>query len=200
MAKPKCSIKGCQNRASSHGWCNTHAGLWRKYGTPEGRPLPENFPGETWSPVPGYEGLYDVSNLGRVLGWHRRKLLAPDAVKGGYLRVGLCRNGVSKGYLVHVLVATAFIGPCPRGQKARHLNGKASNNRAENIAWGTHSENMQDRLAHGTDPFANQTHCKEGHEFTVANTIVRPDGRRACRECRKKTKREWARRSREKAA
>ncbi len=50
---------------------------------------------------------------------------------------------------VHRLVLLVFVGPCPPGMGCRHLNGNPADNRLENLAWGTHTENMADRNRHG---------------------------------------------------
>ena len=115
-----------------------------------------------WKPVLSYEGLYEVSNTGRVrsctktissYGGRRyikpgRELkLIPD--KDGYGRVNLSKNGTAKRKHVHVLVLEAFGGPRPGGCVCRHLDGNPKNNNAENLAWGTPSENHRDCYDYG---------------------------------------------------
>lgn len=115
---------------------------------------------ENWKSVAGYEGLYEVSDSGRVRsldavvkhkngGKHLRKgkILQFGNVKG-YRSVGLCRDGRMKTFSVHRLVATSFIAP-PNGQ-IRHLDGNKLNNRPYNLCWGTAKENSADRDRHGT--------------------------------------------------
>lgn len=99
------------------------------------------------------EGLprYRVGDDGSVwsirpAGWARMK---PNLRKG-YLRICLCRDGKQKKFFVHVLVLTAFVGPCPDGMQGRHLDGCRSNCALGNLAWGTPKENAADRDAHGT--------------------------------------------------
>lgn len=78
----------------------------------------------------------------------------------------------------------AFAGPCPEGLEVRHLDGDPANNRLTNLCYGTHSENVQDSLRHGTHAQARKDHCNAGHEFTPENTYIRPDnGYRQCRTC-----------------
>ena len=64
---------------------------------------------ETWKDIDGYEGLYQVSDLGNVKNSRNGKLLSLKPKKQGYVRVNLIRNGIRKTYTVHRLVALAFI-------------------------------------------------------------------------------------------
>ncbi len=146
---------------------------------------------ERWLPLPGYEGLYDVSDHGRVRSWHpwrshpvpreRSQYVRPD----GHMGVGLNKNGVQWSAKVHLLVMSAFVGPRPDGMETRHLDGDPANNVLPNLAYGTKSENALDSVRHGTH-FARLrgvTHCKRGHEFSDSNTYL-SDGKRHCRACR----------------
>lgn len=102
---------------------------------------------EQWRPVKGYEGLYEVSNLGRVksLNYHRtgvEKILKPSNVGNGYLFVHLSRNGKHKFFLVHRLVAIAFI-PNPKGlPEVNHIDEIKTNNCVENLEWASRWYNM----------------------------------------------------------
>ena len=117
---------------------------------------------EEWRPVVGYEALYEVSSLGRVrsidrecLGrdgrceLHRGKMLKPQPMKNGYLDVYLCSGARRTHRTVHRLVAEAFIGPKPKGLEIRHKDGNRSNNSAENLEYGTRSENLRDCYSYG---------------------------------------------------
>ena len=141
---------------------------------------------EEWREIPRFPG-YWVSDRGRVLslkGAEPRILQPGTAAKLDYPMVGLFdRQARRRSRLVHRLVAEAFIGPCPLGQEVRHGDGNPKNNFASNLSYGTRSDNMQDRLRHGNDPHARQTHCKRDHEFTPENTYRTPQGRRHCRTC-----------------
>lgn len=99
---------------------------------------------EEWRPVVGWEGLYEVSSHGRV---RSCKVLRPG-LTNGYKRVVLCDDGrrVTRG--VHILVAEAFCGD-RSGPLVRHLDGTRDNNRATNLAFGTHLDNSADMIAHG---------------------------------------------------
>ena len=111
-------------------------------------------------PVLGYEGLYEVSNFGDVMSLDRLvpnsngigvrcsrgKMLKQRIDDTGYYSVVLCKNGKAKTKRVHVLVCSAFHGPKPIGMEVLHLDGTRTNNRADNLKWGTRSENMKDSI------------------------------------------------------
>ncbi len=112
--------------------------------------------------IPGFPG-YLVSSEGKVFsirhptgqGFNRKienKVeMGNKADKDGYIRVGLRKNGVQTFIGVHVCVLLAFVGPCPEGMQCRHFpDGDPSNNRLENLQWGTSKENTKDRVTHGT--------------------------------------------------
>ena len=118
---------------------------------------------ETWRPVPGFEGAYEVSDLGRVRSLDRMidqsaksgkvytklikgKMLRPGRMKSGHLSVVLGRAAGS--HCVHALVLLAFKGPPAPGQETRHLNGLEWDNRLVNLAYGTRSENTADKKDH----------------------------------------------------
>jgi len=89
-----------------------------------------------------------------------------------------------KPVFVHVMVCDAWHGPRPADKpEVRHLNGTATDNRPGNLTWGTHAENMQDAVKHGTHFQARKTECSYGHKFTPKNTYVNTSGGRTCREC-----------------
>lgn len=122
---------------------------------------------ERWLPIPGYEGLYEVSDAGvvrsleryvrsgksglrlvreRILKTHKRPL-------GGYVYVILCRAGEPERHqLIHRAVLSAFDGPCPDGYEGCHRDGNVENNSRPNLYWGTHSQNILDAVRHGTHP------------------------------------------------
>lgn len=102
-----------------------------------------------------------------------------------YPRVGFTRPGQKNPtvVLVHQLVLAEFVGPRPTGLVVRHLNGNSRDNRLSNLVYGTAAQNAQDAIAHGVNANLNKTHCPHGHEYTVANTYIRPCGKRKCRAC-----------------
>jgi len=106
---------------------------------------------EQWRPVVGYEGLYEVSDCGRVKSLRTGKLMSDKPSKSlGYVLYKLSAHGHKKDWYGHTLVLTAFIGPRPAKHECRHLNGKRNDNRLCNLAWGTPRDNDNDRRRHGT--------------------------------------------------
>lgn len=153
---------------------------------------------ETWLPILGYGGYYEVSDLGRVRALARvvtystggkrsypGRILVPFMGPRGYWLVAVSYRSKTSLPAVHSLVAKAFHGPRPEGLECRHLDGDRDNNRVSNLQWGTHSENRLDQIAHGTDTKRNRTHCPRGHPLQEPNLCLRQweNGRRACRSC-----------------
>lgn len=106
---------------------------------------------EIYKDVHGYEGLYLVSNYGNVKGTKRGNVLKTDDTSG-YSRVTLSKDGKTTRFLVHRLVAYAFIPHNTDKPHVNHLDNDPLNNHVNNLEWCTHSENMihahkQDRLA-----------------------------------------------------
>ena len=105
----------------------------------------DNRDGEDWRDIAGYEGLYQVSSYGRVRsirGKERMTLLRQVANSNGYYHVGLYKQNERKVVSVHRLVAEAFV-PKPEGDvEVSHLDETRTNNRADNLAWVDHAENM----------------------------------------------------------
>ena len=110
----------------------------------------------------------------------------------------LCKDGRRQSRAVHHLVLLAFVGPKPGGMVTRHLNGDPGDNRLTNLVYGTQSENMYDKVAHGTHHEANKTHCANGHPYEGDNVYFDPysNNKRTCRTCRRQNLRNmYARRS-----
>ena len=163
---------------------------------------------ERWLPVVGYEGLYEVSDQGSVRSLDRvirrkdgrgeylkrGRVLSATPNTSGHLQVILCGHGHQRMYQVHRTVLAAFAGPCPDGMQGLHYDDDPSNNRLENLRWGTPGDNLRDAVRNGKHHLAAATHCKWGHEFDSANTVYRRTGGRACRKCAAKSSREYQRR------
>lgn len=102
---------------------------------------------EEWRDIVGYEGLYQVSNTGKVMSLGNgicnsiRKILKLDKQRQGYMLVCLYKNGVKKSYPVHRLEYEAFYGRIPQGMQVNHINEIKSDNRLENLNLMTPKEN-----------------------------------------------------------
>lgn len=99
---------------------------------------------EIWKDVPGFEGFYQVSNLGRIKSFSkgRNLILKPNKqIKTGYLSVRLFKNLKYTFRTVHSLVAELFIGPCPAEKEVNHKNFIRTDNAAENLEYMTRKEN-----------------------------------------------------------
>lgn len=134
-------------------------------------------PDEEWRPVVGYEGLYEVSNLGRVRGLTRQvaavhqsgrsvvhrtlgrvlrqftntRVLA-HGIKDCYKRVTLSQEGKRQHFMVHILVLEAFVGPQPSGYQCNHRDGNTGNNCVTNLEWCTPRDNMLHAVRTGLNP------------------------------------------------
>lgn len=143
---------------------------------------------ERWRFVVGYEGLYSVSDLGRVRSEPRvtetrsgpreylgRVLrLTPD--RKGYLYFTACREGKTKHVHVAVAVMRAFKGAPPKGRQCCHNNGRKTDNRKSNLRYDTPQNNHADKVHHGT---TNRGERSATAKLTVAIVKqVRRDARR----------------------
>lgn len=158
---------------------------------------------ETWLPVVGYEGRYAVSDLGRVKSIERLEPRSDGHTitrKERVLKFGVSGNkekgqdynavklydgaGTGKNFTIHTLVINAFIGPPPSPDLVtRHKDGTRFNNRADNLEWGTESDNAIDRQRHGTDHNSRKTHCDWGHSLDEAIIRIQALSGRPRREC-----------------
>lgn len=108
---------------------------------------------EIWKDIKDYEGLYQVSNLGRIrsldkMVWNgqsywemKGKILIPGKDKDGYLQIGLYKNKKRKGFKIHRLVSEYFIENEENKPEVNHKDGNKQNNNANNLEWVTSSEN-----------------------------------------------------------
>ena len=154
---------------------------------------------ESWLPVSGWEGIYEVSNRGRVRSIDRLDNLG-RRVKGRILvqklvgsvptskrwAVQLCRNGKPVWHYVHIIMLEAFVEPRPAGMVGCHRDDTPRND-LSNLRWDTPSANTADLIANGNHSSSRKTHCaKFGHELTEDNVYRAPGKRnRHCRKCMK---------------
>ena len=143
--------------------------------------------GETWRPVKGYEGFYEVSDCGRVRSvehidnikhLHPSKVLKPRADNRGYMRVHLSKEGDAKYYSVHRLVAQAFVDKPDGCDIVNHLDSNPSNNCADNLEWTTYKGNMQWASKQGHMKGCPQNLVKAQETKKVPVIAILPDGNR----------------------
>ena len=114
---------------------------------------------EEFRPVVGFEGVFEVSNLGTVRSlertlsdgrtWKARTLTPKKTTQYGHQQVRLCHDG-HHWRSVHRLVLEAFVGSCPDGMECAHNDGNPENNSLDNLRWATRKENHADKRGHGT--------------------------------------------------
>lgn len=137
---------------------------------------------EIWKPIKELDGLYEVSNLGRVRSANRiitdslgrkarykSRVLSLYLSPSGYPELRVRKEGRPCRFRVHRLVLKAFRGSPLPDQVGCHNDGNPLNNRLENLRWGTLKDNAQDCLKHGTNYWANRTHCPRDHPLEGRN-------------------------------
>lgn len=148
---------------------------------------------EIWKDIAGYEGLYQVSNLGNVRSMNYRgrgiiKNLTPKCNNAGRLWVDLWKNGSGKCYLIHRLVAIAFIPNPHRYPQINHIDEDPKNNRVENLEWCTALYNVRyfnerhpDKLS---APRGSNKNVKPVNQISTTGEIVKtwPNSREVLRE------------------
>ena len=140
---------------------------------------------EKWKDIEGYEGLYQVSNLGRVKSLKRvirrkdgnnitynEKILSPRDSGKGYKKVCLNKNGISKNYAIHRLVLETF-SPCDnmKNLTVDHINFNRSDNRLENLRWASQSENVIYSYKNGRH-LGSREGCKNGRATLSEEEVV----------------------------
>lgn len=120
---------------------------------------------EEWKDIQGYEGIYKISNCGRIKsllrfnnmskdntmrGYYRKeKILKPSANNSDYLYIFLCKNGKKTMKTIHRLVAETFIPNPNNYEQVNHIDGNKQNNRMDNLEWCTRKHNMQEAFRIG---------------------------------------------------
>jgi predicted XRE-type DNA-binding protein len=115
---------------------------------------------EEWRDIKGYEGHYQVSNLGRVKSFRRKKvkLLSPKLTQKGYYEVGLRKDETRKFKLVHRLVAESLIPNPDNKPQVNHINGLKTDNRLNNLEWCTAKENHDHAVDTGLKNQVGENH------------------------------------------
>lgn len=124
---------------------------------------------EHWRDIKGYVGLYEISDKGRVASFSRKYahketiILVPNISDRGYALVTLCKNGKTKHFQVHRLVAEAFIDNPKNKPQVNHIDGNPLNNCKENLEWATAQENIRHKydVLKYTSPTRKAVRCVE---------------------------------------
>ena len=131
------------------------------------------FMQEIWKDIEGYEGLYQVSNLGKIRSFIKcnahpnvPRIIKAYKHNSGYLRVDLTRDKNTQQYLLHRLVADAFIPKQESKPCINHIDGNKQNNAADNLEWVTYSENQQHAFSTG---LKHPKYGKEHHNHSIVN-------------------------------
>ena len=130
---------------------------------------------EIWKPIVEYDGLYEVSNLGRI---KTKDNIIKKFVytKDKYFRTSLYKNKKRKSFLVHRLVAQAFIPNPENKPQINHINGIKDDNRVENIEWCTQFENMQHAIKnHLNKPLRGSKHpnSRKTNQYDLNNNFIK---------------------------
>lgn len=117
---------------------------------------------EEWRSVQGYEGIYKISNFGRVFSEKRKLIMSPSKIAEGYLGVTFRTPGKRKTPRVHRLVAIHFIDNPENKPEVNHIDGDKTNNHYKNLEWCTRSENMKHAFSLGLNDLKgeNGSNCK----------------------------------------
>ena len=142
---------------------------------------------ERWRFIPGWEGYYQASDLGRVRSVDRvvrhssgslmvrKGVILRSYMAGGRFMVRLCKDGVKRRAAIHQLVATTWIGPYPNGREVCHGPSGRTDHSADNLSYDTHRQNSLDRRRDGT-------HCgkavrrSDGAEFINVSVAAEETG------------------------
>ncbi len=136
------------------------------------------MPKKFWFDVFGFEGIYEITRSGMIRSvrryitykdgrsgyWTDGQRLHPSLSNTGYYYVNLRKDGRLYPRRVHRMLLETFVEPRPVGFECRHLDGNKTNNKLENLKWGTPKENSEDMVRHGTSNKGKTFLYKRGEE------------------------------------
>lgn len=132
---------------------------------------------EIWKDIKGYEGIYRISNTGKVLSLHymggnKLKELKPKKHKKGYLWVLLRNNGKEGHYLIHRLVAEAFIENPNNYPCVNHKDENPQNNNVSNLEWCTHIYNVHYSMDKHPERINSRGNKKRIRQFSLKGEFI----------------------------
>lgn len=131
---------------------------------------------EIWKDIPGYEGLYIISNTGKIISFNYRgasfhKQIFPSNHQG-YKRIVLVKNNVHKKYFMHRLVAETFIPNPFNKPEVNHIDGDKTNNNVNNLEWVSHKENVHHAIKNGLRPLVCTPSGAKGSDSPVSKKVL----------------------------
>lgn len=134
---------------------------------------------EEWKPIEGYEGLYKVSNLGKIQSLARKTTsgkILKSTLQNGYLKVMLCKNNKKRWYSIHRLVAEAFISNPKNYPIVNHIDGNKLNNNFYNLEWCTAKENISHAIKNKLKVFKRSGEhklSKKVYQFDLQGNLIK---------------------------
>ena len=130
---------------------------------------------EKWKDIKGYEGLYQISNTGKVKSVNKHIILKPSKNRKGYLHIILCKNGKTKVGRIHRLVAQAFIPNAENKEQVNHINGIKTDNNVENLEWCTNGENQKHAFSLGlqTNVGNNNPRARKINQYDLQGNFIK---------------------------
>ncbi len=110
--------------------------------------IQQNILFETWKPVVGYEGFYEISSHGRLKSLRKSRLILLSKNSEGYYNVKLSNNNGYRNHKIHRLVAQAFLGTPAKGMVVNHKNGCKTDNKVDNLEYVSPRDNVAHSILH----------------------------------------------------
>lgn len=127
---------------------------------------------EKWKKIKDYEGLYEISNLGRIKRIYKNgktRILKPSFNEWGYFQINLSKNNKTKNFKIHRLVACAFLDNKNNNLQVNHIDGNKQNNKINNLEFCSAKENIQHAIKIG---LRNKTNTKKVNQYDLHNNLI----------------------------